>query len=206
MYQNPFNITQLHGITLIQASTNDTNLQWTTTTNQKQAWCVMPGCSCHYTYGRNNKPHEASPFPPYLNSTLQSMNDLVATNHDGLYSYKGATYNGCNITLYLDPEDNLGWHDDNDDLFNTNTTSPSDFKSIASFSIGSPRQFQFKHKTTNQQHNTTLHNGSVVIMEKATQNNYVHRIPATQFNDDNFHNIRIALTFRHITPNCHRHT
>jgi hypothetical protein len=77
------------------------------------------------------------------------MNNLITTQHDGLYTHQLATYNALNIALYEHRRSKLPWHSDDDKLFDT--TSPRHYKSIASFSVGATRQFEFQHKQNNKE-------------------------------------------------------
>ena len=194
----------LEGNNLIQQVRDDPNLTWTTTYNQHQVWCVIPPCTCNYTYGRFRQPHEPSPLPEYLYFLRDAANDIATNNHDGLYSYKNASYNVCNVALYTTKNDNLPWHNDNDRLFDT--LSPLQYKSILSFSVGATRQFLFEQRNSDfatRPYNCSLSNGDICLMERATQLHFNHCLPATSNDDLDFNDYRIAFTFRHIAPNNH---
>ena len=94
-------------------------------------------------------------------------------------------FNGCLINLYRNGSDRMGWHSDNEkELDHT--------KSIASLSLGSSRDFYFKHRKFSHKHLITLNNGDLLLMHPPCQNEWMHSVPARKKN----HYERINLTFR----------
>jgi alkylated DNA repair dioxygenase AlkB len=79
----------------------------------------------------------------------------------------------------------MGWHSDDEKLIEGNSA-------IASLSFGAERRFSFKHKQTKKTISVLLENGSLLLMEDATQKNWLHGLPkSTKITLP-----RINLTFR----------
>lgn len=94
-------------------------------------------------------------------------------------------FNAVLLNFYQNGEEYMGWHSDDEREMAENS-------SIASVSLGAPRRFQFKHKETAIKIETTLQNGSLLLMGPYTQQYWVHRLPpATKITAP-----RINLTFR----------
>ena len=60
------------------------------------------------------------------------------------------------------------------------------------FLVGAARKFSFKHKENKQRIDVLLENGSLLVMKKGTQRNWLHRLPPTK----KVNSPRINLTFR----------
>jgi len=101
----------------------------------------------------------------------------------------GETYNSCLLNLYHSGEEGMGYHSDNEKMLKKNGA-------IASLSLGVARKFSFKHKENKQRIDLILENGSLLVMKKGTQTNWVHRLPPTT----KVNSPRINLTFRTIEP------
>ncbi len=99
----------------------------------------------------------------------------------------GETYNSCLLNLYHDGSEGMAWHSDAEKDLEKHGT-------IASFSFGAERKFAFKHKTSGEKREIILENGSLLTMEKETQDFWLHRLPPTT----KVHTPRINLTFRKI--------
>ena len=65
---------------------------------------------------------------------------------------------------------------------------------IIALSLGAERKFSFKHKANKQRIDVILENGSLLVMKKGTQTNWLHRLPPTK----KVNSPRINLTFRTI--------
>lgn len=79
----------------------------------------------------------------------------------------------------------MGWHSDDEKSIEGNSA-------IASVSFGAERRFSFKHKQTKETISVLLENGSLLLMEDATQKNWLHGLPkSTKITLP-----RINLTFR----------
>lgn len=99
----------------------------------------------------------------------------------------GETYNSCLLNLYHDGSEGMAWHSDAEKDLEKHGT-------IASFSFGAERKFAFKHKTSGEKKEVFLENGSLITMEKETQDFWLHRLPPTT----KVKTPRVNLTFRKI--------
>lgn len=122
---------------------------------------------------------------------LQTIRHLIEDN-------TGLHFNSVLANLYRDGHDSLAWHSDDETQLGPQPT-------IASISFGDTRTFQMRKKPppeengdyTYMQHiDVPLTNGSLLIMEGATQSDWQHRIPR-EYHD---RAARINLTFRIIFP------
>ncbi len=94
-------------------------------------------------------------------------------------------YNACLLNFYPDGESGMGWHSDNE-----NSIEPD--SSIASLSIGAARKFSFKQKSGNKTLSLVLENGSLLEMRGTTQSHWLHSLPKSK----KIREPRINLTFR----------
>ena len=81
----------------------------------------------------------------------------------------------------------MGYHSDGEKMLKKNGA-------IASISLGVARKFSFKHKENKQRIDIVLENGSLLVMKKGTQTNWLHKLPPTK----KVSSSRINLTFRTI--------
>lgn len=140
--------------------------------DRKVAWVAENGLS----YGYNTKRWQPQPWTTPLQVIKEKIEQLV-----------GATFNSCLINYYPNGSDGMGYHQDNETELGTNPI-------IASLSLGAARKFSLKHiedKTTIQ---TTLPDGSLLVMGGACQHNWKHALPKTKKVTE----ARINLTFRAI--------
>lgn len=97
-------------------------------------------------------------------------------------------FNCVLLNLYRDGNDSNGWHADNEKELGKHPQ-------IASVSFGAPRFFHFKHrKIKSERYKMELHHGSLLLMEGAMQEHWLHQIPKTK----KLLEPRINLTFRKI--------
>lgn len=99
----------------------------------------------------------------------------------------GATFNSCLLNLYHNGEEGMSWHSDDEKELKTHAA-------IASLSLGAERKFLLKHKRTKEKVSIWLENGSLLLMQGATQSNWLHALPKTK----KVSQPRINLTFRTI--------
>ncbi|MEE9407685.1 MAG: alpha-ketoglutarate-dependent dioxygenase AlkB [Polaribacter sp.] len=99
----------------------------------------------------------------------------------------GETYNSCLLNLYHSGEEGMAYHSDGEKLLKKDGA-------IASVSLGAERKFSFKHKENKQRIDIILERGSLLVMKKGTQTNWLHRLPPTK----KVNSPRINLTFRTI--------
>ena len=128
-----------------------------------------------YTYsGLTLKPY---PMIPELLELLYQIQRIC--NHD---------FNCVLLNLYRDGADSNGWHADNEKELGKQPQ-------IASFSLGASRFFHFKHRRIKEKkYKMELHHGSLLLMEGAMQEHWLHQIPKTKKPMQP----RINLTFRKI--------
>ena len=99
----------------------------------------------------------------------------------------GETYNSCLLNLYHSGEEGMAYHSDGEKMLKKDGA-------IASLSLGAERKFSFKHKENKKRVDIILENGSLLVMKKGTQTNWLHRLPPTK----KVNSPRINLTFRTI--------
>ncbi len=100
----------------------------------------------------------------------------------------GKQFNSALLNYYRHGGDSMGWHSDDEKELAGNPV-------IASASFGATRNFQFKHKEhKNSKVSIDLNNGSLLIMQGATQHNWLHQVPKTAKQPGP----RINITFRDI--------
>lgn len=97
-------------------------------------------------------------------------------------------FNSVLLNLYRDGQDAMGWHADNEPELGSEPV-------IASVSLGCPRRFDLKHRTTGQRRDVILPHGSLLVMAGHTQRHWVHQIARSA----KVHAPRINLTFRWIS-------
>jgi alkylated DNA repair dioxygenase AlkB len=128
-----------------------------------------------YTYsGLTLQPH------PMTEALLELLHQIQTVSHHD--------FNCVLLNLYRNGADSNGWHADNEKELGKHPQ-------IASYSFGTPRFFHFKHrKIKSQRHKMELHHGSLLLMEGAMQEHWLHQIPKTKKPLQP----RINLTFRKI--------
>jgi alkylated DNA repair dioxygenase AlkB len=97
-------------------------------------------------------------------------------------------FNSVLLNLYRDGQDAMGWHADNEPELGTEPV-------IASVSLGCPRRFDLKHRSSGLRRDVFLPDGSLLVMAGRTQQHWVHQIARSA----KIQTPRINLTFRWIT-------
>lgn len=116
-------------------------------------------------------------------------NEELLIIKEKIENHLGIQFNSVLINLYRDGQDSMGWHKDDEKELGINPI-------IASVSLGQERPFQLKH-IYNKVHGTKtiqLSDGSLLLMQGATQHFWKHQIPKTSRQIKP----RINLTFRTI--------
>lgn len=132
-------------------------------------WCgELP-----YTYSR--RVLEPRPFSPELADLTQQVSELA-----------GEQFNHCLMNYYRDGQDSMGWHRDNEPELGPDPT-------VASLSLGCPRDFQLRSSETHTLH---LGHGELLIMDPPCQREYRHQLPKRS--PSKVRDPRINLTFRRI--------
>lgn len=141
-----------------------------------------------YPYSYSGVTHES----------LKEWTPTLSRIKSHLEEVTGLQFNSVLANLYRDGHDHVPWHSDDEKSLGPEPT-------IASLSFGDSRTFQLRKKpppeangdyTYMQQIELPLTNGSLLIMEGATQTDWQHRIPR-EYHD---RSARINLTFRVIYP------
>lgn len=139
-------------------------------TDRKVLWVADEA----FDYSYSQKSRIAQPWPDFIYDIKLKLDKLC-----------GVTFNSCLGNLYHNGNESMGWHADNEKCMKKGAA-------IASLSIGADRRFSFKHKGTKQTANVLLENGSVLIMQGATQENWLHALPKSTKTQQP----RVNLTFR----------
>lgn len=142
------------------------------------AWHGDPGCEYTYSNVRMN-------LVPW-SETLARLRDLCS-------EVAGRRLNSVLLNLYRDGNDAMGWHRDNEPEL-------GDEPVIASLSLGEPRRFRMRHRTTRETVGVVLEPGSLLVMSGASQTHWEHSVPRqTRVTAP-----RLNLTFRRVTPSQNR--
>lgn len=150
--------------------------------HRSAAFMVAPGCKCKYRYsGTRWEPHE---FPKWF----QDLTDEVM-------SFLGIDLpppNSCNVNLYDDGTESVGWHSDNEPIFESQVQDCL----IVSMSLGATRDFQIQQQWADGRkiETVSLSNGDLMTMEGLFQRYYSHRVPRSSCQKP-----RINFTWRYIT-------
>ena len=140
---------------------------------------LQPRLTCWYgavPYVYSGLRWEARSLPPILESLRERIEKAT-----------GYRFNSVLCNLYRDGSDTVGWHSDNEPLFGDDPT-------VASLSFGATRKFQFKPKKGKKSAivNYDLTHGSLLLMGKGVQRDWLHTLPRTALPTEE----RINLTFR----------
>jgi len=154
---------------------------------RKTAWMVSGGCTCSYRYGGVDVKPQA--FPEWMAELMHLYMPLC-----GIESREHWP-DSCNLNLYKDGNMSLGWHADDEKLFQGKC---QDIR-ILSLSLGATRTFEVRSVVPEgdaierKKHRMNLHNGDMCSMEGLVQKHYHHRIPKEDSDGP-----RINLTWRWI--------
>lgn len=158
---------------------------------RKTCWMVKAGCDCKYRYGGI----EVAPqkFPSWMNELME-----LVLKPCGL-SQKDWP-NSCNLNLYEDGGMTVGWHADDEKLFQGRFRDCR----IISLSLGATRKFELRLNWPEEEEaqitRLTLRGGDLLTMEGMTQKHFQHRVPREGTKEP-----RINLTWRWVKkhlPGC----
>eukprot|EP00929_Paragymnodinium_shiwhaense_P099337 TRINITY_DN60954_c0_g1_i1.p1 TRINITY_DN60954_c0_g1~~TRINITY_DN60954_c0_g1_i1.p1 ORF type:complete len:432 (+),score=98.63 TRINITY_DN60954_c0_g1_i1:101-1396(+) len=158
------------------------------TAPRRTIFVVSPGCQCVYKYaGVTVSP---TPEPDFVAEIRKAC--MSAAGFDDSFQP-----NSCNVNLYRDGTDSVGWHSDNEDIFEMEYNDGL----ILSLSLGATRKFNMKRYPSTgmeQPHTTTLlmKHGDLCTMEGKFQRYYLHNVPK---NMGGVSGPRINMTWRWIT-------
>lgn len=150
---------------------------------RKTAWMVAKGCECHYTYG--SIAVEPQEYPPWMIKLMQRVMPYCGITSQEEWP------NSCNLNLYDDGGASVGWHSDDESLFQGKFTDIY----IISLSLGVSRVFQLRPnwpEDGEKWKNVRLCSGDLMTMEGMVQKHYQHRVPR----EENVEGARINLTWR----------
>lgn len=137
----------------------------------------------------------------YSRSTMQPnphWHPLLTMLKDRTEEVTGYSFNSLFCNLYRHDKDSIDWHSDDEPDLGRNPV-------IASLSFGDTRVFQMRKKPPPEEHgdytyvervHVPLDQGSLLLMEGATQEDWQHRVPK-EYHD---RRPRINLTFRTMFP------
>ncbi|CAK9101107.1 unnamed protein product [Durusdinium trenchii] len=157
---------------------------------RRTIFTVFNGCNCTYKYsGVAVKPTIEPPFVARIREYCVAASGLATQP------------NCCNINLYRDGRDSVGWHTDDEELFEGGYNDIC----ILSLSLGATRTFEVKHQpgfgVARGSHkgpaetSFAVRNGDLCTMEGKFQRHYLHAVPK----EPQVRQARINLTWRWIT-------
>jgi len=159
---------------------------------RKTAWMTKKGCTCTYRYGGLEVPSQE--FPPFMKELLK-----MSMYYCGIHNEEDWP-DSCNLNLYEDGGMSVGWHSDDEMLFQGKT---NDIR-IVSLSFGQARRFELRHNWPQpgerKEMNVLLKSGDLMTMEGMTQKYFQHRVPKEACEGP-----RINLTWRWVLkhyPKC----
>ena len=120
-------------------------------------------------FGNTGKPYS------YSNITMQPhkfTKELLEIKKK-IEAKSNVDFTTCLANLYRDGKDSNGWHSDNEKELGLNPI-------IASVTLGQERFFHLKHTTEKDlKYKLLLEHGSLLLMQGATQHNWLHQIAKT---------------------------
>mmetsp|Transcript_59501 Transcript_59501/g.120913 ORF Transcript_59501/g.120913 Transcript_59501/m.120913 type:complete len:314 (+) Transcript_59501:54-995(+) len=157
---------------------------------RKTAWMVVQGCSCTYEYGGMTV--QPTPYPVWM---IELMKEVMP--HCGLKEFDKMP-DSCNLNLYEDGTQMVGWHADDEDLFQGKFHDCR----IISLSLGVTRLFELELNWPEEGESLggsqQLADGDLCTMEGMTQKHYMHRVPEEESSEGPVGQ-RINLTWRWIS-------
>ncbi|CAJ1376455.1 unnamed protein product [Effrenium voratum] len=158
---------------------------------RKTCWLVKGGCRCKYRYGGLEV--EAQEFPKWMHELME-----IVLKPCGISPKDWP--NSCNLNLYEDGGMTVGWHSDDERLFQGKFRDCR----IISLSLGATRKFELRRNwpedRETQLQRVTLSSGDLLTMEGMVQKHFQHRVPR-----ENVKEPRINLTWRWVkrhVPDC----
>ena len=136
-------------------------------------------------YNYSGTKWEPFPFPQWLDDLSDNLTAILSEPY---------SFNSCNVNLYEHGSDSIGWHSDDEALFDT----PDESTTILSFSLGETRDFLLRpigDHSPKKFVRVPLAAGNALLMTGRTQKHYEHAVPKSRGPKG----IRINLTFRHIS-------
>jgi len=153
---------------------------------RRTVFVVNEGCNCVYAYSGVKVPPTVE--PDFLKEIRETCAAIAGISEADMP-------NSCNINLYRNGDDSVGWHTDNEQLFEAEDIDAC----ILSLSLGASRKFQVKPQNKTEVGTAwktfVLHHGDLATMEGKFQRHYLHAVPK----EPRVSEPRINLTWRWIT-------
>jgi len=150
-------------------------------------WLTSNGCQCTYEYGGTAFP--PVPMPPWLVGVTEAVSSACGLSERP---------NACNMNHYEDGLEVVGWHSDDEELFQATEQDVL----IMSLSLGASRTFELRPKDAPAESTKVLlHHGDLCTMEGLCQKHYRHCVPL----EEDVQEARINLTWRWVLrhqPHC----
>mmetsp|Transcript_86790 Transcript_86790/g.156319 ORF Transcript_86790/g.156319 Transcript_86790/m.156319 type:complete len:636 (-) Transcript_86790:146-2053(-) len=144
------------------------------------AWLTHGRCRCTYRYGGTS--WKQVTMEPWFLKITERVREACGIQE---------IPNSCNANLYVDGNQLVGWHSDNEPLFDAARRDAL----IISLSLGAGRMFQVHpNDTPGEITEIRLKDGDLCTMEGLMQKHYKHRVPT----DRSVQEARINLTWRWI--------
>lgn len=153
---------------------------------RKTAWMVYFDCTCTYRYGRIEV--QPQQYPQWMCTLMHWVMPCCGINEQKDWP------NSCNLNLYEDGSTSVGWHADDEQLFQGKAQDCR----IISLSLGATRSFELRRNWSDSVDDHTirlqLSDGDLCTMEGMLQKHLQHRVPR----EDQVKAPRINLTWRWI--------
>jgi len=160
---------------------------------RKTAWMTGPGCTCEYKYGGIQVP--PLEYPPWFVEIMKCVMPYCGLTD------KASWPTSCNMNLYTDGGMSVGWHSDDEALFQGKFRDIQ----IISLSLGVARKFEMRKNWPEEKEKAVtvklLKSGDLMTMEGMLQKHYQHRVPK----ENHVEGPRINLTWRWVVkhgPKC----
>eukprot|EP01083_Nonionella_stella_P302344 1042063_1 len=138
---------------------------------RKCAWLVSSECQCCYRY--SNTLWAPNAFPEWFKAITSRVLEETGLHFE-------FAPNSCNVNWYKDGNDSVGWHSDDEALFDSSRQDTL----IISLSLGQHRRFEVKLKDDDKESDLSdeikdivLYSGDLMTMEGLFQKHYLHRVP-----------------------------
>ncbi|CAJ1353537.1 unnamed protein product, partial [Effrenium voratum] len=185
---------------IFRAFPEETCTKWLHTLVSEGHWIQIPGVPrrviwyvdedfADVPYRYSGLEFEATPYPDFMLEIREELCKLCGIP-------EGEYPNSCNVNIYDDQSQEVGWHSDDEVLFQGLAGDTR----ILSLSLGASRDFCWRLQGTLEMLGTVpLGDGDVATMEGLFQKHYKHCVPPS----DEPCGKRINLTFRWIKVKAH---
>lgn len=151
---------------------------------RKTSWMVNGGCTCTYLYGGIEVVPQV--FPQWMTELMHECMPLCGLPEVNQWP------NSCNLNLYEDGGMSVGWHSDDEQIFQGRFQDCQ----IISLSLGVSRKFELRLNWPDADDKALrkflLSEGDLLTMEGMMQKHFQHRVPR----EESVTGPRINLTWR----------